>query len=388
MPGSTDAVPVVVAAAILDDDGRVLAAQRRRPAHLSGLWELPGGKVEPGERDEDALVRECREELGVDVSLAERVGGTWPGVDGFVLRVWTARVVSDDAPRPLEHAAVRWVPPDDLLDVEWLPGDGALAAHLAAMLAGDAEERPLAGGNVGGAVRVGRTVRRPRGFWSESVHALMRHVRDRGVPGVPRVFGVDDRGREVTEFIPGEVTPSGPWASWALTDVFLGDVGAWLRRFHEAVADFPADGLRFRLTEPRPLGPGELVCHNDIGPHNLVGSAGRLVGVLDWDAAGPCRPVLDLAYAAWGFAIQEQHEPIDVRARRVRTLCAAYGVGAVDVLDVVEERVHLLADTVHAGAAAGDEGLRRLVALGEMDRHLARLGRFREEKDTFARLLS
>ncbi|MBO0890702.1 MAG: phosphotransferase [Acidothermales bacterium] len=205
---------------------------------------------------------------------------------------------------------------------------------------------------------------------------------------MPRVFGVDDRGREVTEFIAGDVTPSGPWASWALTDVFLGDVGAWLRRYHEAVADFRADGLGFRLTEPRPLAPGELVCHNDIGPHNLVGSAGRLVGVLDWDAAGPCRPVLDVAYAAWGFAIQEQHEPIDVRAHRVRTLCAAYGIDALEVLDAVEERVHLLADTVHAGAAAGDEGLRHLVAIGEMDRHLARLGRFRQEHAEFTRLLS
>lgn len=388
MGGSTGDLPVVVAAAILDRDGRVLAGQRRSPPHLAGLWELPGGKVEPGERDEDALVRECREELGVDVSLGERVGDTWAGLDGFVLRVWTASVVSGDAPRQIDHAALRWVPPDELLDVDWLPGDEALAAHLAAMLAGDAEERPLAGGNVGGAVRIGRTVRRPCGFWSEAVHALMRHARDRGVPGVPRVFGVDDRGREVTEFLAGDVTPSGPWASWALTDGFLGDVGSWLRRYHEAVADFPADGLRFRLTEPRPLAPGELVCHNDIGPHNLVGSAGRLVGVLDWDAAGPCRPVLDLAYAAWGFAIQEQHEPLDVRAHRVGTLCAAYGIRALDVLDAVEERVHLLADTVHAGAAAGDEGLRHLVALGEIDKHLARLARFREEKQQFARLLS
>ncbi|HEX6445872.1 MAG TPA: NUDIX domain-containing protein [Streptosporangiales bacterium] len=388
MPEGTGDPPVVVAAAILHGDGRVLAAQRRRPPHLAGLWELPGGKVEPGERDEDALVRECREELGVDVSLGERIGDTWPGPDGFVLRVWTARVTSGDVPRPLDHAALQWVPPDELQDVAWLPGDEALAMHLAAVLAGDAEERPLAGGNVGGAVRIGRTVRRPCGFWSEAVHALMRHARDRGVPGVPRVFGVDDRGREVTEFIDGDVTPDGPWAPWALTDAFLGDVGAWLRTFHEAVAGFPSDGLRFRLTEPRPLAPGELVCHNDIDPHNLVGSSGRLAGVLDWDAAGPCLPVLDLAYTAWGFAIQEQHARIDVRAARVRTLCAAYGIGALDVLDAVEARVHLLADTVRAGAAAGDEGLRHLLALGEIDRHLARLSRFREEKETFARLLS
>ncbi|MQA79044.1 MAG: NUDIX domain-containing protein [Streptosporangiales bacterium] len=379
---------VVVAAAILDDDGNVLVAQRAEPPHLAGWWELPGGKVEPDERDEDALVRECREELGVTVRLDRRIGGTWPAMDDFVLRAWTARVASaDDVVRPLEHAAVRWVPPAELGDVDWLPSDHALAAQLEAVLLGVDDEVPLQGGNVGGAIRVGRTVRRPCGPWTPAVHALMRHVASRGVPGVPRVLGIDDQGREVTEFIPGDVTPSGPWAPWALTDTFLGDVGHWLAAYHEAVADFPADGLRFRFG-PGDFSPGELICHNDVGPHNLVGWEGRLAGVLDWDTAGPSAPMLDLAYTAWGFALADRLEPFDVRLHRLRVLNAAYGAAPESVLAAVEPRILRMIEVVEAGAAAGDEGLRRLVGLGEMAAHAARLAEFREERPHLERRLS
>lgn len=380
---------VVVAAAILDGDGNVLVAQRAEPPHLAGWWELPGGKVEPGERDEDALVRECREELGVTIRLDRRIGGTWPAMDGFVLRAWTARPASvDDVVRPLEHAAVRWVPPAELGDVDWLPSDHALAAQLEAVLLGVDDEVPLQGGNVGGAIRVGRTVRRPCGPWTPAVHALMRHVVARGVSGVPSVLGIDDRGREVTGFMTGDVTPSGPWAPWVLTDAFLRDVGRWLAAYHEAVADFPTGGgLRFRFG-PGDLSPGELICHNDVGPHNLVGREGRLAGVLDWDVAGPAAPMLDVAYTAWGVALADDLESDDVRLHRLRVLSAAYGAAPESVLAAVEPRIRWMIESVEAGAAAGDEGLQRLVALGEMAAHAARLDRFRAERPHLERRLA
>ncbi|MGH3098070.1 MAG: (deoxy)nucleoside triphosphate pyrophosphohydrolase [Streptosporangiales bacterium] len=134
----TDNVPaVIVAAAVLDDRGRVLAAQRSYPAHLAGYWEFPGGKVEPGERDEDALVREFSEELGTTIDLAERIGGDWPVLEGYVLRLWTARLApAAPEPRPLEHAALDWVPPESLHQVDWLPSDRAITAHLQAVLLG------------------------------------------------------------------------------------------------------------------------------------------------------------------------------------------------------------------------------------------------------------
>jgi 8-oxo-dGTP diphosphatase len=112
---------IVVGAAIISG-GRLLAAQRAEPAELAGGWEFPGGKVDPDESDEAALIRECEEELGVTVKLTARVGGDWRLGEGSVLRVWTAEIV-DGVPRALEHLALRWLTAAELYDVDWLPGD-------------------------------------------------------------------------------------------------------------------------------------------------------------------------------------------------------------------------------------------------------------------------
>lgn len=113
---------IVVGAAVLDGR-RLLAARRLEPPHLAGGWELPGGKVEPGESEEEALIRECREELGVDIRLLRRIGGDWPLGASAILRVWTAEVV-DGVPQPLEdHSELRWLEPHEWDDVPWLPGD-------------------------------------------------------------------------------------------------------------------------------------------------------------------------------------------------------------------------------------------------------------------------
>ncbi|MEU2300711.1 (deoxy)nucleoside triphosphate pyrophosphohydrolase [Streptomyces antibioticus] len=115
---------VVVGAALLDG-GRLLAARRSAPPDLAGRWELPGGKVEPGERPEAALVRELREELGVDAEPVERIPGEWPLRDPYVLHVWTARLrPGSAAPAPLEdHDALRWLAPAEIWDVPWLDQD-------------------------------------------------------------------------------------------------------------------------------------------------------------------------------------------------------------------------------------------------------------------------
>jgi 8-oxo-dGTP diphosphatase len=129
----------VVGAAIVDD-GKVLVAQRSGGPY-DGLWEFPGGKVEPGESDLSALVRECAEELGVvilpqsfvgEVLLDGVVGGGAPGAS--TLRVWWARL-ADGQPVAHEHAQLRWVRADELPALDWIPADRPLLPAVRTLLA-------------------------------------------------------------------------------------------------------------------------------------------------------------------------------------------------------------------------------------------------------------
>src|SRR5919112_1549738 len=107
--------PRVIVAAVIVVDGRVLACERSAPPEVAGRWEFPGGKVEPGETDEEALVRECVEELGVRVAVGARVGPDVPLAHGrAVLRVFSVELIGGDVPRALEHAAMRWLGADEL----------------------------------------------------------------------------------------------------------------------------------------------------------------------------------------------------------------------------------------------------------------------------------
>ena len=113
---------------------RVLAAERSSPPALAGRWELPGGKVEDGEDEAAALVRECREELGVEIAVGARVGDDLP-TDGAigVLRAYACALVSGD-PTPHEHRGLRWLAAGELDTVPWLESDLALLPALAALL--------------------------------------------------------------------------------------------------------------------------------------------------------------------------------------------------------------------------------------------------------------
>lgn len=127
-------VPLIIVGAAIVADGRVLACERAEPSDVAGKWEFPGGKVEAGENELDALVRECEEELGIKIAVGDRIGVDVPMARGWaMLRVWLATIVSGE-PRPLEHASLRWLATDELDSVPWLPADAPIVTALAQVL--------------------------------------------------------------------------------------------------------------------------------------------------------------------------------------------------------------------------------------------------------------
>ncbi|MGH3933558.1 MAG: NUDIX domain-containing protein [Pseudonocardiaceae bacterium] len=124
----------VVAAAVVHQ-GRVLAQQRAYPPATAGRWELPGGRVEHEEGAREALIRECREELAVEIVPGERLGPDVSLPGGFLLRVFAARLADPTArPVPVEHTALRWVDVTELAHLDWLNADRAVLPHLEALL--------------------------------------------------------------------------------------------------------------------------------------------------------------------------------------------------------------------------------------------------------------
>ena len=235
-------------------------------------------------------------------------------------------------------------------------------------------ETRFADGNLSEVVRVGDTVRRSQGPWSAAVHALLRHLEAVGFDGAPRFLGIDERGREVLSFVEGETLRPDIRDS---DDDLLAAVGRLLRRYHEAAASFvPPPGVAWRFCVGAPT-EGEVVCHNDAGPWNVVVRDGRPVALIDWDLAAPGPRTWDLAYALWRFApfypsgalgslTRDFGTPAE-QGRRGRVLCDGYGLARAErtgLVELVERRIRVSHDTLAARAAAGEPAWVRMVAEG------------------------
>lgn len=158
-------------------------------------------------------------------------------------------------------------------------------------------EQELSGGNMGGAVRVGFTVRKPTKPQSATVRRLLAHVRDQGVTWVPEPLGTDEQDRDVWSFIPGDVVRDHPAWLWS-TDI-LTTVARRLREWHDATASFQRhrDDVWWR---PGKL-PAEVICHVDFAPYNHVFKNREFVGAIDFDICCPGPRLWDLAYTAYRY---------------------------------------------------------------------------------------
>jgi 8-oxo-dGTP diphosphatase len=126
----------VVAAVITDNEGRVLACRRAPHKSLAGMWEFPGGKVEPGESDEEALVREIYEELSVDIRVGELAGTSIEkaGELAIELVAYFVKLVAGTVVSSSDHDQLQWVSLDALDSVDWAPADIPLLANIATAL--------------------------------------------------------------------------------------------------------------------------------------------------------------------------------------------------------------------------------------------------------------
>ena len=183
-------------------------------------------------------------------------------------------------------------------------------------------EVELVGGtaNRGLVVRVGDTVRRPQSPTSASVHAVLRHLDDKGFDGAPRYLGEDASGREVLSYVEG-VVPVHPTPGWALADDVLVSVAELLGRYHEAVEDLDPGPLPWHTTVPQAYRRG-VVSHNDPNLDNVVFREGRAVALIDFDLASPGSREWDLACAArlWVPLVDPRDAPDQVADRLAERL--------------------------------------------------------------------
>lgn len=209
------------------------------------------------------------------------------------------------------------------------------------------DEEVLTGGNVGEITRKGDRVYRTAGPWTPGVQRLLAHLRSNGIERVPEPFGVDGSGREMVEFVPGDV-PGYPMPDWGWSGENLRDAARMIREMHDATAGYNDPQAQWRQPVRE---PAEVICHNDVAPYNMVFREGRLVGLIDFDMASPGPRLWDVAYLAYRtIPLTAESNPDNAafdepeRMERLRSLIAAYGMAfpVTDVLRMAQERLQHL----------------------------------------------
>ena len=222
--------------------------------------------------------------------------------------------------------------------------------------------------------RHGATVHRPMSWWSPAVHDLLRYLEEIDFPYSPRLLDVteDENGPvEILSRLDGE---SGPSCLTRLADpAVLASFARLLREYHQAVGGYrpPADAV-WALATGRPE-PGEVLCHGDFGPWNVVWHDDEPVGIIDWDTVLPAPPSYDVCFAMeyvvpfrdddWAIRYHGFDAAPD-RPTRIRLFLDAYGIEIPDVVDAVAAVQWAGLDQVEQLAARGSLRQQQWIADG------------------------
>ena len=239
-------------------------------------------------------------------------------------------------------------------------------------------EEVLDGGNSSVVVRVGDTVRRNTGPWTPAVHDFLHALHAGGVTNVPEALGLDEQGREILTFVPGDVVRY-PLPAWIWHLDILRDAATMLRKIHDAGAHLADTSRPWLLASHE---PAEVVCANDFAPYNMVFRDRKLTGAFDFDAASPGPRIWDVAYLAYqlvplieGTGSGEPAE--EEKPGRLDDLIEAYGqpFAHADIFETLGRRLLELAEYSD----------RRAVETGRTELHEHAAGYRRDSARMFAR---
>lgn len=228
-----------------------------------------------------------------------------------------------------------------------------------------AEDEALVGGmaNAGAVFRRGELVERPAPRNARALHAYLLALKEHGFDAAPAPVGLTADGREQLTFIPGDVALA-PFPNWAMGSSALESVGSLLRRLHESSAAVAVDTRAewpLHLADPE---GGEMLCHNDVCPENVVFRDGRAAALIDFDLAAPGRVLWDIAMTAryWVPMLDSEsavalYPPGLDAAARLRILVDSYGLpaeGRAELPGVIEQATAVCRAFVACRVASAD----------------------------------
>ena len=211
-------------------------------------------------------------------------------------------------------------------------------------------------------VRIGGTVRREVHQNTPAVKALLSHLEETGFAAAPRWLGFDEEGRETLSYITGTAGHY-PLKPYVLSESTLTRLGLLLRRFHDATISFslPENVIWRNALHPK----GEVICHGDAGPYNIIFRNKQPVALIDFERATPGPRVWDIAFVVYRFAPlcdspKQGFTPafLEAIARRIRVFLSAYGFAQNDDLfDWMQLRLKTEIDLFVSGKT--DDPIRR-----------------------------